>query len=231
MKGRAADPHLRFDEWLLTGARGEPARDLALHASLCAACTANISALDLLSSVDPGRATLPPSLAGARRRVTTLRRAGRIAAAFAGVTVAAALIGLASWRMIDLLSLAERVDANAGDTPGQAVLGGTGGSSQPPSAAATSSTEPDAAGGSPSAGSPTPQPNVPPIAQPGATPRPVTPRPSASASPSTSVAPSASANPTLTESSTPTPPGSPTLSETATPTPTETPTPSPTPSP
>ena len=230
MTRRAADPHERFDQWLLTGARGEPARDLALHASLCAACTARISALDLLTSIDAGRATMPPSLAGARRPVTTLRRAGRFAAAFAGVTVAATLIGLATWRMMDLQGLADRVDANAGETPGQAVLGGTGESSQPPSAegsaASTSSMEPAGTA------APTPPPTSPPLIQPGPAPRPVTPRPTVSASPSASVTPSASGT-TPTGSPTPTPSESetPTPSPTPTPTLTETPTPSPTPSP
>jgi hypothetical protein len=222
---RPADPHGRFDDWLLAGARGEPARDLALHASLCAACTARISAIDLLTAVDPGRAPMPPFLVGAAGRpITAVRRASRLVAAFAGVTVAAALIGLAGWRMIDLQRLAERVDANAGERPGQAVLGGTGESSQPPSPAATvaapSSSEPtatprptQAAGAS---APPAPQPILP-----GATPRPSTPRPSLPANPSISVSPSASATPTAAGSPTPTPtaPVTPTPSATATPTP------------
>jgi hypothetical protein len=239
MSRRAADPHHRFDAWLLGGARGEPARDLALHASLCAACTARIGALDLLTAVDPGRAPLPPSLVGARRPASALRRVGRYAVAFAGVTLAAALIGVAGWRLIDLRDLAEPVDANAGGTPGQAVLGGTGESSRAPSPeaslAAPSSAEPAATAGPSQAAAATAQPNAPLVNQPGATPRPSTPRPSTprpsvSASPSTSVPPSASATSTPAGSPTPTPSasGTPTPSETATPTPAQTPTPEPT---
>jgi hypothetical protein len=236
MTRHAADPHARFDDWLLAGARGEPARDLALHASLCATCAPRISAIDLLTAVDPGRAPMPRLLVGRAGPVTAVRRAVRLAAAFAGVTVAGALIGLAGWRMIELQGLAERVDANARETPGQAVLGGTGESSQTPSPEATvaapSSSEPAATPPSTQA----PAASAPPAPQPilpGATPRPSTPRPSLSASPSISASPSASATPTPAGSATPTPSGSatPTPSEIATPTPTETPTPEPTPTP
>jgi hypothetical protein len=226
MTRRAADPHARFDEWLLAGARGEPARDLALHASLCAACTARISAVDLLTSVDPGRAPMPPLLAGgAHQPATALRRGGRFAAAFAGVTLAAALIGVAGWRLIELQGLAENVDANAGETPGQAVLGGTGESSQPASPEASvnapSSAEPAATAGPTQTAGASAQPASQPVIQPGATPRPSTPRPSVSASPSASPAPSASSTPAPAGSPTPTPSGSetPVPSETASPTP------------
>lgn len=237
MTQRGADPHLRFDEWLLAGAPGEPARDLALHASLCADCTARIAALDLLTAVDPGRAPPPPLLVGAPRPASRLHRVGGYAVAFAGVTLAAALIGVAGWRLIDLRGLAEPVDANAGGSPGQAVLGGTGQSSQAPapegSAAASSAPQPDATASPSQAATATSQPAAPPVNQSGATPRPSTPRPSASATPSNSVAPSASASSTPTASPTPTSPasGTPTPSDTPAPTPTETPTPEPTSSP
>jgi hypothetical protein len=227
MTQRGADPHLRFDEWLLAGAPGEPARDLALHASLCAECTARIAALDLLTAVDPGRASPPPLLVGARRPAGRLRRMGGSTVAFAVVTLAAALISVAGWRLIDLRGLAEPVDANAGGSPGQAVLGGTGQSSQAPapegSPAAPSAPQPDATASPSQAATATAQPVTPPVNQPGATPRPSTPRPSASATPSNSVAPSASASATPTASPTPTPPGS------ATPDPGPTPTPQPSP--
>jgi hypothetical protein len=237
MTRRAADPHLRFDQWLLAGARGEPPRDLALHASLCTACTARISALDMLAAVDPGRAAQPPSLANARRPVMALRRAGRFAAALAGATLVVALVGLAGWRLVELRGLAERVDANASETPGQAVLGGTGESAETasPEGSVASSTEAAAtATASPTqtAGA-TAQPAPPPVTRPVATARPATPRPSASASPSPSPAPSASATPTPAGSATPAPSGpeTPTPSPTTTPTATATPTPEPTPTP
>ena len=235
MTRRAADPHLRFDPWLLAGARGEPPRDLALHASLCTACTARISALDMLAAVDPGRAAQPPSLANAPRPVRALRRAGRFAAALAGATLVVALVGLAGWRLVELRGLPERVDANAGQTPGQAVLGGTGESSETanPEASVASPTDAAATASPTQTAGATAQPPPPPVTRPVATAPPATPRPSVSASPSASVAPSASATPTPVGSATPAPSGSetPSPSPTATPAPTETPTPEPTPTP
>jgi hypothetical protein len=237
MTRRAADPHVRFDEWLLAGARGEPQRDLALHATLCAACTARIGALDLLAAVDPGRAAQPPPLASGRRPVVGLGRAGRYAAALAGVTLAVALVGLAGWRLVELRGLTERVDANAGETPGQAVLGGTGESSGTASAEASEaapSTAAAAATASPvQTAAATVRPATPPVIPPAATPRPATPRPSVSTSPSASAVPSESATPTPAGIPTPAPSGSesPTPSPTPTPAPTETPTPEPTPTP
>ena len=60
------DPHQRFHEWLAAGAEGEPPRDLAIHASVCAGCQESIAALDRLAMVDSGRATMPGGAAALR---------------------------------------------------------------------------------------------------------------------------------------------------------------------
>jgi hypothetical protein len=53
------DAHQRFHEWLTAGAEGEPPRDLAIHASVCAGCHESIAAFDRLAAIDPGRAAMP----------------------------------------------------------------------------------------------------------------------------------------------------------------------------
>ncbi len=68
-----SDPHRRFGAWLLAGAPGEPPRDAALHASVCAECMAGVAALDALAAVDPGRALLPPSIRAPQRGTAVLR--------------------------------------------------------------------------------------------------------------------------------------------------------------
>jgi hypothetical protein len=220
MTRRTVDPHLRFDAWLLSGAIGEPARDLALHASVCSECVGRIAALDLLTAVDTGRAALPPSVRLIREPAQGLGGLGRYATAFAGVTVATALIGLAGWRLIDLRGLTET--ANADESTRQAVLGGTGRPSPTPEAQPSESvTSPaESVPQAPSA-APTPVHTAPP---PEATPRPATPRPSASASASVSAGPSATPTPAGSPAASPTP----VPTDTPTPEPTDTPTPEPT---
>ncbi len=53
--------HARFQEWLAAGANGEPLRDLAVHASVCAICQRAIAAFDRLAAIDPGRSGMPVS--------------------------------------------------------------------------------------------------------------------------------------------------------------------------
>jgi hypothetical protein len=83
----SGDQHQRFLTWLVTGAAGEPARDLAVHASLCDECQRWVAAHDGLVSMDPARAALPPSQAPAQRRASAGTRLRRLAAA--GVAVVA----------------------------------------------------------------------------------------------------------------------------------------------
>ena len=209
---RPTDPHLRFGEWLLAGAPGEPARDLALHASVCPGCMARIAALDLLAAVDTGHAK-PPSSAALRRQPAGARRgAGRYAEALFGAIVVAGLIGLGV-RVIDLRALAGPAGPNADGTPAQAVLGGTGRPSLTPEPTAS---KPAASASQTTAVTPTPVPQ--PVNPPVATPRPATPRPS-TPQPSAST-PGATPTPTPTSAASATPTAEPTLTNSPTPTPT-----------
>ena len=60
------DPHSRFQAWLLNGPRGDPARDLALHASVCPECMRWVAAQDALSGSDLGRPRLSTAVRVAR---------------------------------------------------------------------------------------------------------------------------------------------------------------------
>jgi outer membrane biosynthesis protein TonB len=60
------DLHQLFDEWIVSGAVGEPGRDLALHASGCEECLRAIAALDSLQAIDVGAAQPPPLVRLAR---------------------------------------------------------------------------------------------------------------------------------------------------------------------
>jgi hypothetical protein len=226
MTRRIADPHLRFNAWLVAGAEGELARDLALHASVCGICVPRVAALDLLTAVDTGRASVPVLLRPTFRPAG-LRGVGRFVAAFAGVTVAAALIGLAGSQLIELRGAGDGASkADPGETPGQAVLGGTGRSSPTPSQTEPSETPaPSAAASTAEASTPTALATPAPFPAPGSqsTPRPATPRPSASASASASPRPVATPTPVASPVPTPTP----TATPTDTPTPEATPTPAP----
>jgi hypothetical protein len=234
MTRRIADPHLRFNAWLVAGAEGELARDLALHASVCGICVPRVAALDLLTAVDTGRASVPVLLRPTFRPAG-LRGVGRFVAAFAGVTVAAALIGLAGSQLIELRGAGDGASkADPGETPGQAVLGGTGRSSPTPSQTEPSETPaPSAAASTAEASTPTGPATPAPFPAPGSqsTPRPATPRPSASASASASPRPVATPTPVASPVPTPTPTPTPTDTPTPVATPTPTPPPEPTPTP
>lgn len=233
------DPHDRFAEWLATGARGEPARDVALHASFCADCLRLAAALDALGRVDPGAVDLPVGVAPLPRTPDSVMLARRAA----GVA-AVGLIGVAA--VIGGASLLDREDPPAiGAAPTstpfrEGVLGGDG----PPgtafaeptqSAPSSPSTEPSPSStdtGPVPAGTVTPPPRAavtprPPVViiPPAGTPRPtvapiatVTPRPSVAVTPAPTAAPTPTPPP-------PTPPPTPV----PTPTPTAEPTPTPTP--
>ena len=74
------DPHGRFFAWLLDGGRGDPPRDLAVHAALCATCMDWVAAHDALHRIDVGKAPLPPWHPTAVPHTARLRQAGRFAA-------------------------------------------------------------------------------------------------------------------------------------------------------
>lgn len=81
-------PHERFLGWLLAGGLGDPARDLALHASVCPDCIRWVAAHDALASIDLGRAGMPP-WRPRRPRPSAALRVGRLVA----LTAALVLVG------------------------------------------------------------------------------------------------------------------------------------------
>lgn len=95
------DLHGRFRAWLLDGARAEPARDAALHASACSRCLADVAAFDALLAVDVKGADVPFLPVGVPRPLRTpavqaLRAVSGIAAV--GVLVLAAMVGAGALR-------------------------------------------------------------------------------------------------------------------------------------
>ena len=199
------EPHARFSAWLASGAHGEPARDLALHASVCPECTRAITAIDLLGRIDLGSAPIP-SWDGASEEPGGLLRATRFAAAAAGVMLVAVVVGIGASQLIVGARVSGEV-AFGSETPAQGLLGGAG----TPVASPTpgSSIEAGSPTASPSQG-PDPTLFVLPTARP-------TPRPTPA--------------PTRTPRPTPTPHPTATPTPMPTPSPTDTPTPSPIPSP
>ena len=111
------EAHRRFQEWLAAGADGEPPRDLAVHASVCADCQRSIAALDRLAAIDPSRAAMP----AARETVPEARggavRMGRLVGAAAGVLFSAVILGIGASQLISL-SRSGQV-GQATPTPGQ----------------------------------------------------------------------------------------------------------------
>ena len=109
------DPHSRFQAWLLNGPRGDPARDLALHASVCPDCMRWVAAQDALSGIDLGRARMPP-WRPARPRLSTAGRVARLVA----VTATLVLLG---WGIA--FGARQLTGPASGDQSGQ-VLSATG---------------------------------------------------------------------------------------------------------
>jgi hypothetical protein len=216
------DPHGRFGEWLTAAPDEEPPRDLAVHASVCRECQRQIAALDLLTTIDPARAGLPPLRPVATR--SRWRTASRVAAAMAGI-LAVVAIGVGSWRLLEAGGLGSRPTE---ESPTQAVLGNTGqpegslGASPSPSAApSASSSTAGSAAASAAASATAAAPASLPLATPA--PLPISQPPAATARPT--VRPSVD----LTASPRPSPSRSPTPSPTPQPTPEATPSPTPEP--
>jgi len=128
------EAHRRFREWLTGGAEGDPPRDVAVHASVCAECSSWIAALDLLSAVDTGKASMPAEPVGREhsRLVVGVRLAGATAVLFS-----AAILGVGVSQLIGV-SHPNGPVAQASPTPDQNVLGETATPQpSPPSAAPT----------------------------------------------------------------------------------------------
>ena len=118
------EAHGRFGAWLTAGADGDPPRDLAVHASVCAGCRQSIAALDLLIRVDPGLAGIPPLVPF--RPPSPLVRAGRLASVGAGVVIGAVILGVGASQLIaGLRGGPPGPVAVASPTPDQGILAGT----------------------------------------------------------------------------------------------------------
>ena len=200
------EAHQRFHDWLTGGADGDPPRDAAVHASVCAGCHQSIDALDRLALVNTGLAAMPAQPTG--REHGRLAMAGRLIGATA-VLFSAAILGVGVSQLIGV-SHPNGAVARATPTPSldQGVLGAT----------ATPLPTATEAGPTPSLAQETLTPlgtPVPTHAPPAATPRPIrtappTPIPTAPPPPPTPI-PSESGTPIPSESATPTPtaPGAP----------------------
>jgi hypothetical protein len=115
------EAHQRFEDWLTAGADGEPPRDLAVHASVCAACRQSVAALDLLAIVNTGLASMPSEPTG--REHSRLVLAGRLIGATA-VLFSATILGVGVSQLIGVSQTNGPV-AQASPTPDQDVLGET----------------------------------------------------------------------------------------------------------
>ena len=225
------EAHRRFHAWLIAGAEGDPPRDVAVHASVCAGCQRSIDALDLLAGVNTGLASMPAEPIGRERG--RLAVAGRLAGATA-VLFSAAILGVGVSQLIGVQHHNGGV-AQASNTPDQNVLGGT----------STAQPSGDASAGA----RVTPQETLTPLGTPipthpypGVTPIPwrsVAPTPAASTAPSFSpvqstmpsdtpaATPVGTAIPIPTPTPIPTPVPTPVPTDTPSPTPADTPTPAP----
>jgi hypothetical protein len=204
------EAHQRFHDWLTAGAEGDPPRDVAVHASVCAECRQSIDAFDRLTLVDPGLASVPAEPTGRERG--RLAAAGRLIGATA-VLFSALILGVGVSQLIGV-SRTNAPVAQASSTPDQNVLGETA--------------------------TPQPGPEVPPTPEeapsetltPLGTPVPTQPQPAVTPIPRRTPAPTPIPTAVATPIATPiaTPSGLPTDSLMPTPSPTPTPTPSPSPS-
>ena len=202
------EPHGRFREWLAAGAEGDPPRDLAVHASVCAECSRWIGALDLLAVVDTGLADMPVEPMGRERGRLTM--AVRLVGATA-ILFSAAILGVGVSQLIGVSHTNGPV-AQASSTPNQNVLGETATpqASQPTTASKTPQETltplgtPLATPSYPATAAPTPFPYwtfIPtPFPTPGSTPSGL---PSATPAPSQPPLPTATPTPSATATATP----------------------------
>jgi len=205
--------HRRFQDWLTAGAEGAPARDLAVHASVCPTCRQSIAALDSLAIVDPGLARMPVVPVAAERG--GLIRAGRLTSAAAGVMFSAVILGVGASQLIALTrNGGEGQVALASPTPNQGVLGGNG--TPQPTSSSQPTTSPTLTSSPTETLAPLQTLRPSPRGTPHSTP---TTQPSATPTPTGTPIPTASTTPAPTQSPTPSPTPSPTATETPSPTP------------
>src|SRR5438477_1398366 len=196
-----SDPHGRFVAWLLDGGSGDPPRDLAVHASLCASCMDWVAAHDALARIDVGRAPLPPWRPTALRSRPVMSQAGRFAAATASMVLLGGAV---------IIGASQILAGRAGN--GQERAGGVLAASGSPEASASSSLPglPSPSGAATSSGSASAPPGqTPGLRQPVATSNPFippgTPRPSQTIGPSTRTPTSWPQGATVAPTPTPTP--------------------------
>ncbi len=151
-KRSTRDPHQRFTEWLEGTADGDPPRDLAVHAAVCADCQELIAAIDMLTAVDPALAGVPmvrPLPLGG-----WLQTNGR-AAVTAGGLAALLAVGIGSWRLIQTTGVVFVLPI---ESPTQAVQGNTGAPEATPSATTQASIQPASEDPTPPSQAPASQP-------------------------------------------------------------------------
>jgi hypothetical protein len=115
------DAHQRFRGWLTAGAEGDPPRDAAVHASVCAECGRWMAALDLLGIVNPGLASMPVEPMG--REHGRMAMAVRVVGATA-IMFSATILGVGVSQLVGVSNTDSPV-AQASSTPDQNVLGET----------------------------------------------------------------------------------------------------------
>jgi hypothetical protein len=115
------EAHQRFHDWLTGGADGDPPRDVAVHASVCAGCRQSMEALDLLGVVNTGLAAMPVQPTG--REHSPLVMAGRLLGATA-VLLIAGVLGVGVSQLIGV-SRGGGPAAELIPTPEQSVLAET----------------------------------------------------------------------------------------------------------
>jgi hypothetical protein len=208
------EAHQRFHAWLVAGAEGDPPRDVAVHASVCAGCRLAIAAFDQLALIDPGLASVPPEPMG--REPGRLAMTGRLVGATV-ILFSAAILGVGVSQLIGVSQGGGPV-AQASPTPEQRVLGAT--AAPQPSPGATPSPQAPQETLSP-LGTPSPT-----HANPVVTPIPLR---TAPPTPLPTFAPTDTPIPTAAPTDTPVPTAAPTDTPMPTPIPTPTPTPVPPP--
>lgn len=174
------DPHASFAEWLSHGARDDPPRVAALHASACPECQQLIEAFDALARIDVTALPLPAMPVTARRdRVIDMAGVVRYSAGLASAAALVAVVALALDQRPPFVTLQPSPTPETGISEG--VLGGEAEPSDTPSASVAASPTPAATPSATQVGTiPTAVP--PPIIVPPPTPI-VTPRPTQAATP------------------------------------------------
>lgn len=185
------DLHGEFAAWIADGARGDPARDVAVHASGCEACMRQAAAVDSLLNLDLDATPLPAMPTARPHRAS---RSVLITRAIAGVAVIVLVVSAGAIAAGGLFA-PPRAGAPPGPStsapaPAEGVLGGVPSSEDGSTTQATDSASPEASHDPSFEASPTativetrrpatiglPQPTIS-LVSATPTPRPATPRP------------------------------------------------------